>query len=45
MKANGLLADQEAVLTQVNFYDYLPDLEFFGAHVVPLMKQAGLRAG
>jgi FMNH2-dependent dimethyl sulfone monooxygenase len=30
---------------QVNFYDYLSDLEFFGARVVPLMKQAGLRAG
>jgi FMNH2-dependent dimethyl sulfone monooxygenase len=30
---------------QVNFYDYLPDLELFGARVLPLMKQAGLRAG
>lgn len=28
---------------QVNFYDYLPDLEVFGARVLPLMKQAGLR--
>jgi FMNH2-dependent dimethyl sulfone monooxygenase len=28
---------------QVNFYDYLPDLEFFGHRVLPLMKQAGLR--
>jgi FMNH2-dependent dimethyl sulfone monooxygenase len=28
---------------QVNFYDYLPDLEFFGGRVLPLMKQAGLR--
>ncbi len=28
---------------QVNFYDYLPDLEFFGARVLPLMMQAGLR--
>jgi len=28
---------------QVNFYDYLPDLEYFGSRVVPLMKQAGLR--
>jgi len=27
----------------VNFYDYLPDLEFFGTHVIPLMHQAGLR--
>jgi FMNH2-dependent dimethyl sulfone monooxygenase len=30
---------------QINFYDYLPDLDFFGARVVPLMKQAGLRVG
>jgi FMNH2-dependent dimethyl sulfone monooxygenase len=29
---------------QVNFFDYLPDLQFFGRAVVPLMKQAGLRA-
>lgn len=29
---------------QVNFYDYLPDLELFGARVLPLLKQAGLRA-
>jgi alkanesulfonate monooxygenase SsuD/methylene tetrahydromethanopterin reductase-like flavin-dependent oxidoreductase (luciferase family) len=29
---------------QVNFYDYLPDLELFGARVLPLMRQAGLRA-
>src|SRR5882724_6714909 len=29
---------------QVNFYDYLPDLEFFGARVLPLMREAGLRA-
>ena len=28
---------------QVNFYDFLPDLEFFGERVLPLMKQAGLR--
>jgi dimethylsulfone monooxygenase len=28
---------------QVNFYDYLPDLELFGARVLPLMRQAGLR--
>ena len=28
---------------QVNFYDYLPDLELFGARVLPLMVQAGLR--
>jgi len=30
---------------QVNFYDYLRDLEFFGARVLPLMRQAGLRLG
>lgn len=29
---------------QVNFYDFLPDLDFFGNRVVPLMQQAGLRA-
>jgi FMNH2-dependent dimethyl sulfone monooxygenase len=28
---------------QVNFFDYLPDLEFFGRTVVPLMREAGLR--
>lgn len=28
---------------QVNFYDFLPDLEFFGKKVVPLMEEAGLR--
>lgn len=28
---------------QVNFYDYLPDLEYFGERVLPLMKEAGLR--
>ena len=30
---------------QVNFYDFLPDLEFFGERVLPLMHQAGLRLG
>ena len=30
---------------QVNFFDYLPDLEFFGSEVLPLMREAGLRAG
>lgn len=30
---------------QVNFYDFLPDLEFFGRRVLPLMHQAGLRLG
>ncbi len=28
---------------QVNFFDFLPDLEFFGKRVLPLMEQAGLR--
>ncbi|HEY3846922.1 MAG TPA: LLM class flavin-dependent oxidoreductase, partial [Acetobacteraceae bacterium] len=28
---------------QVNFFDYLPDLESFGREVIPLMRQAGLR--
>ena len=28
---------------QVNFYDFLPDLEFFGRKVLPLMVEAGLR--
>jgi FMNH2-dependent dimethyl sulfone monooxygenase len=28
---------------QVNFFDYLPDLDLFGREVLPLMKQAGLR--
>ena len=30
---------------QVNFYDFLPDLELFGQRVLPLMRQAGLRVG
>lgn len=30
---------------QVNFYDFLPDLEFFGRRVLPLMRQEGLRLG
>jgi alkanesulfonate monooxygenase SsuD/methylene tetrahydromethanopterin reductase-like flavin-dependent oxidoreductase (luciferase family) len=29
---------------QVNFFDYLPDLDFFGREVLPLMRQAGLRS-
>ncbi len=28
---------------QVNFYDFLPDLEYFGKAVLPLMFEAGLR--
>lgn len=28
---------------QLTFYDFAPDLEHFGAKVLPLMKQAGLR--
>lgn len=29
---------------QINFFDFAPDLEFFGERVLPLLKQAGLRA-
>jgi FMNH2-dependent dimethyl sulfone monooxygenase len=29
---------------QLNFFDFEPDLQFFGERVLPLMKQAGLRA-
>ncbi len=28
---------------QINFFDFLPDLEFFGKRVMPLLYQAGLR--
>ena len=28
---------------QINFYDFLPDLNFFGKRVMPLLHQAGLR--
>ena len=28
---------------QINFYDFLPDLDFFGKRVMPLLHQAGLR--
>ncbi len=28
---------------QINFYDFLPDLDFFGKRVMPLLYQAGLR--
>ncbi|SEB23573.1 LLM class flavin-dependent oxidoreductase [Variovorax sp. YR216] len=28
---------------QLSFYDFQPDLEFFGDRILPLMKQAGLR--
>jgi FMNH2-dependent dimethyl sulfone monooxygenase len=28
---------------QINFFDFAPDLEYFGARVMPLLKQAGLR--
>jgi FMNH2-dependent dimethyl sulfone monooxygenase len=27
---------------QINFFDFVPDLEFFGARVSPLLKEAGL---
>jgi FMNH2-dependent dimethyl sulfone monooxygenase len=39
------LSDAGCDGVQVNFYDFLPDLEFFGERVVPLMQQAGLRVG
>ena len=29
--------------TQVNFFYFAPDLEFFGERVMPLLTQAGLR--
>ncbi|MEC8204491.1 MAG: hypothetical protein VX075_13505, partial [Pseudomonadota bacterium] len=28
---------------QINFFDFAPDLEFFGERVMPLLAQAGLR--
>ncbi len=28
---------------QLSFFDFQPDLEFFGRRVIPLMEQAGLR--
>ncbi|MER9179267.1 LLM class flavin-dependent oxidoreductase [Mesorhizobium sp. M0482] len=28
---------------QLSFFDFKPDLEFFGENILPLMKQAGLR--
>jgi dimethylsulfone monooxygenase len=28
---------------QLSFYDFQPDLEFFGAQVLPLLIEAGLR--
>jgi len=30
---------------QVTFYDFAPDLEYFGEAVLPLMREAGLRVG
>ncbi|MBW0447417.1 LLM class flavin-dependent oxidoreductase [bacterium M00.F.Ca.ET.228.01.1.1] len=29
---------------QLSFFDFQPDLEFFGARVLPLLREAGLRA-
>ncbi len=37
------LSDAGCDGVQVNFFDYLPDLEYFGQEVLPLMRQAGLR--
>jgi FMNH2-dependent dimethyl sulfone monooxygenase len=28
---------------QLTFYDYLPELEYFGQEIVPLLEKAGLR--
>ena len=28
---------------QINFFEFAPDLEFFGERVIPLLKDAGLR--
>jgi FMNH2-dependent dimethyl sulfone monooxygenase len=28
---------------QISFFDYMPDLEFFGTRIMPLLEQAGLR--
>jgi FMNH2-dependent dimethyl sulfone monooxygenase len=28
---------------QISFFDFKPDLEFFGARIMPLLRQAGLR--
>jgi dimethylsulfone monooxygenase len=39
----GKLSDAGCDGVQVNFFDYLPDLEYFGREVMPLMKHAGLR--
>ena len=39
----GRLRDAGCDGVQVNFFDYLPDLEFFGREVIPLMREAGLR--
>jgi FMNH2-dependent dimethyl sulfone monooxygenase len=39
----GKLSDAGCDGVQVNFFDYLPDLEYFGREVLPLMRQAGLR--
>jgi dimethylsulfone monooxygenase len=30
---------------QLTFYDYLPELDYFGQEIVPLLEKAGLRAG
>ncbi|ETX09022.1 hypothetical protein [Candidatus Entotheonella palauensis] len=32
-----------AVGVQVNFFDFVPDLDYFAEAVLPLMVQAGLR--
>ena len=37
------LSDAGCDGVQINFYDFLPDLGFFGERVLPLMVEAGLR--
>ncbi|XYD12453.1 hypothetical protein R1A27_31390 (plasmid) [Methylobacterium sp. NMS12] len=37
LKAAGLSG------VQLTFYDFAPDLEYFGRKVLPLMREAGLR--
>ena len=44
---DGFLALRKAGCdgVQLTFYDFAPDLAYFGAEVLPLMRQAGLRVG
>ena len=40
----GRLADIGVDILLLSWLDYLPELRHFGAEVLPLMQQAGLRA-